>query len=71
MSKRVWIRTIIFWALMVLLALAVRRLFDLEQGSAWRRVAGFGPLAGVVLLFVVVICLDRVMKDKRQRQGAK
>lgn len=54
---------------MVFLALAIRRMFHLDEGSTWREMTGFDPLLGVVLLFLVVLAFDRRLKRKQSQQG--
>jgi hypothetical protein len=56
------IRGILFWSLMILLSFALRSL---------KPEFSFFPLAGVVVLFVVVFTYDRILKRKRLQQGPK
>jgi len=54
------IRGILIWSLMILLSFALRQI---APGFS------FFPLAGVVVLFVVVFTCDRMLKRKPQQRG--
>lgn len=56
-------RVILFWSLMVFLALAFA---GINAMNRWRsaRLADFAPLMLVVLLFVVVYSADRALKRR-------
>jgi|HubBroStandDraft_6_1064221.scaffolds.fasta_scaffold00127_37 hypothetical protein len=54
------IRGVLFWSLMILFSFALRR---------FEPAFGFFPLAGAVVLLVVVLMYGRMLKRKRLQQG--
>jgi positive regulator of sigma E activity len=70
-TTRDWIRVVLFWTLMVFLALVWIFINDKGRGTTWDYVVAFGPLVGVAMLFVVVMAYDRVLKRRREQQGSK
>jgi hypothetical protein len=70
-TTRDWIRVVLFWTLMVSLALVWIFIHDRGRGTTWGHVVAFGPLVGVGVLFVVVMACPHVLKRRREQQGSK
>lgn len=61
------IRTILFWVLMIVLALVWRAMRNGGQGTRLDRAVGYAPLRALFVLFLFVLAMEK-LKRKRQYQ---
>jgi hypothetical protein len=59
------VRGILFWVMMTALAFAWLAMHDMGRGTRVDRVVAFAPLAGVVVLFLLILAVDRKLKRTR------
>ncbi len=66
MTTRLWIRAVLFWAMMLTLAFIWLGMHDMGRGSGWKVFVGFGPLIVVVILFLFVLVLECALRRRRR-----
>jgi hypothetical protein len=58
MTLRPWLKALAFWALMLALAFVWLYLHRMGSGSRSDTLIAFGPLAGVIVLFALILGIE-------------